>query len=228
MDINKLMELLRKEKRSPYLQDVGENFYSLLKEYTVEFYKKYPEHSKERRNRENIIADLYNARERKIVISALSFARFGKEPDIDYLAPEEEKTLEEILETLRNQRDLLLNFSSERINSVVNETDETDSDEQDVAEQQEAESDEGKTEESEEEASAEPESDKEPPAIILENEKKVIEKSTIRILEDMPQIVGVDGRTYGSFKVEDMVTLPEANAKIFIKKGAAELIQCRD
>lgn len=228
MDINKLMELLRKEKRSPYLQDVGEDFYSLLKEYTVEFYKKYPEYSKERQNRENIIVDLYNARERKIVISALSFARFGKEPDIDYLVPEEEKTLEEILETLRNQRDLLVNFSSERINPVVNETTETDSGEQDVAEQQEAELDEGKTEEPEEEASSEAELDKEPPAIITGSEKKVIEKSTIRILEDMPQIVGVDGRTYGSFKVEDMITLPEANAKIFIKKGSAELIQCRD
>lgn len=211
MDINMLTELLRKEKRSPYLQEVGEDFYSQLGTYVSEFYKKYPEHTKERRNLEKIIVDLYNARERKVVLSALSFARFGEEPDIDNLVPEEERTLEQIMEILRTQRDKLLKFTSPMAASKGSEK---------LV-------DEGKIEEPEK---AEPElkAVEEPQTSKKESEKKVVPKNTIRILEDMPQIVGVDGKTYGSFKAEDVVTLPEANAKIFIKRGTAELIQSRD
>ncbi|MFQ5887554.1 MAG: hypothetical protein ACE5HY_02525 [Candidatus Hydrothermarchaeales archaeon] len=115
MDINVLTELLRKEKRSPYLQEVGEDFYPELETYVKEFYKKYSEHSKERRNLEKMVGDIYNARERKVVLSALSFAKFGKEPDMDNLVPEEEKTLVDILEILRTQRDKLLKFTSQSV-----------------------------------------------------------------------------------------------------------------
>ncbi len=113
MNIDTLMELLRKEKRSPYLQEVGEDFYPELETCVKEFYKKYPEHSKERRNLEKIVGDIYNARERKVVLNALSSARSGKEPDMDNLVPEEEKTLADILEILRTQRNKLLKFTSQ-------------------------------------------------------------------------------------------------------------------
>ncbi len=47
---------------------------------------------------------------------------------------------------------------------------------------------------------------------------------TLRIVEELPPIVGTDGETYGSFKPEDIVALPERNAKIFIKHGYGEPI----
>ncbi len=212
MDINTLTELLRKEKRSPYLQKVDDDFYSKLGTYVREFYKKHPEYSKERRNIEKIIADLYNARERKTVLNALSFARFGKEPDTENLVPEEERTLEKIMETLRIQRAELLKFTSLKTAPKRTEREQTD---------------EGRTEEPKE-VEPKPQAIEEPATSKKESEKKHIKNSTIRILEGMPQIVGVDGKTYGSFKAEDVVTLPEANAKIFIKKGSAELIQTKD
>ncbi|MBS7654792.1 MAG: hypothetical protein QXK89_07415 [Candidatus Bathyarchaeia archaeon] len=43
----------------------------------------------------------------------------------------------------------------------------------------------------------------------------------VRILKEMPQIVGVDMKVYGPFKPEDIATLPEENAKALIKQGAA-------
>ncbi len=47
---------------------------------------------------------------------------------------------------------------------------------------------------------------------------------TLRILTDLPPIVGADQMTYGGFKKEDVVALPERNAKIFIKHGYGEEI----
>lgn len=45
--------------------------------------------------------------------------------------------------------------------------------------------------------------------------------SVVRILKDIPQIVGVDMRIYGPFKPEDIAVLPEENARALIKQGAA-------
>lgn len=43
----------------------------------------------------------------------------------------------------------------------------------------------------------------------------------VRILKEIPQIIGVDMRAYGPFKPEDIAVLPEENAKALIKQGAA-------
>ncbi len=43
----------------------------------------------------------------------------------------------------------------------------------------------------------------------------------VRILKEIPQIVGSDMKTYGPFKPEDVAALPEENAKALIKQGAA-------
>lgn len=206
MDINTMVEILRKEKRSPYLQEISTDFYSQLETFVTEFYKEYPLHTKERENLEKIIADLYNARERKIVLSALSFSRFGKEQDITNLVPEEEKTFNDLLKILQSQREQFLQFSSKKSSSSMIEKS-----------NEKVKTENLKKVESETKTSEKPMNTK-------VSEKKTIPKNTVRILEEIPQIVGVDGKTYGSFKAEDVVTLPEANAKIFIKKGMAELI----
>ncbi|MEM3466985.1 MAG: hypothetical protein QW702_04215 [Candidatus Bathyarchaeia archaeon] len=44
---------------------------------------------------------------------------------------------------------------------------------------------------------------------------------TVRIVKEIPQIVGVDMKIYGPFKPEDIATLPEENARALIKQGAA-------
>jgi len=47
----------------------------------------------------------------------------------------------------------------------------------------------------------------------------------VRILKEMAAIVGADLKTYGPFKVGDVVTLPEKNAKLLIERGAAREIK---
>ncbi len=45
--------------------------------------------------------------------------------------------------------------------------------------------------------------------------------SILRILKDVPQIIGSDMKTYGPFKAEDIAILPFGNAKILVKQGLA-------
>ncbi len=49
-------------------------------------------------------------------------------------------------------------------------------------------------------------------------------KITVRLLQDLPEIVGIDGKIYGPFKKEDVVNLPKENAEALIKRGVAEKI----
>ena len=47
----------------------------------------------------------------------------------------------------------------------------------------------------------------------------------VRILKDVPAIVGADMKTYGPFKPEDVAALPRENAKLLIKQGVAMEIE---
>ena len=42
----------------------------------------------------------------------------------------------------------------------------------------------------------------------------------VRVLRDIPTFLGADGLSY-RLKAEDVVTLPESNAEVLIKKGIA-------
>ncbi|MEM3465217.1 MAG: hypothetical protein QW566_01980, partial [Candidatus Jordarchaeales archaeon] len=57
-----------------------------------------------------------------------------------------------------------------------------------------------------------------------ENRLEEIEEGdflVVRVLIDLPEIVGVDLQTYGPFKAEDVATLPRENAVALIKRGVA-------
>lgn len=45
---------------------------------------------------------------------------------------------------------------------------------------------------------------------------------TIALLQSLPQFVGSDMKNYGPFERGDVVTIPEANAKMLIEKGIAK------
>ena len=46
-------------------------------------------------------------------------------------------------------------------------------------------------------------------------------KMVVRFLKDVPSIVGVDLKTYGPFKSEDVASLPVENARVLIRQGLA-------
>jgi len=47
----------------------------------------------------------------------------------------------------------------------------------------------------------------------------------VRILREIPEIIGVDMKTYGPFKPEDIASLPVENARTLIKQEAAMEIE---
>jgi DNA replication factor GINS len=47
----------------------------------------------------------------------------------------------------------------------------------------------------------------------------------VRILQEIPEIVGGDMKTYGPFKPEDIASLPKENAKTLIKQGIAAEVE---
>jgi DNA replication factor GINS len=50
-------------------------------------------------------------------------------------------------------------------------------------------------------------------------------RTTVRILKDVPAVVGADMKTYGPFKTEDVASLPLENAKVLIRQNLAEKIE---
>ncbi len=49
----------------------------------------------------------------------------------------------------------------------------------------------------------------------------------VRFLKDMPAIVGSNMKIYGSFKAEDVASLPTENAESLIKRGVAVKVETR-
>ena len=47
----------------------------------------------------------------------------------------------------------------------------------------------------------------------------------LRLLEEVPEIVGADLKTYGPFRVEDVASLPASNAQILIKQDLAKKVE---
>ncbi len=61
-----------------------------------------------------------------------------------------------------------------------------------------------------------------PPRLEEEEKSKMM---LVRILKEIPAIVGADMKTYGPFKPEDVAALPRENAKVLIRQGMAEEIE---
>jgi DNA replication factor GINS len=47
----------------------------------------------------------------------------------------------------------------------------------------------------------------------------------VRFLSDFPAIIGVDLKTYGPFKAEDIATLPVENASALISQGVVKQVR---
>jgi len=59
-------------------------------------------------------------------------------------------------------------------------------------------------------------------------EEKTMPKTIlVRILQEIPAIIGADMKTYGPFKPEDVAAIPAENARILIKQDAAEEIEIK-
>jgi len=202
---------------SPYLQEIGKDFYKELQAYVGEVHSRYLEDSKkggisklsmalgELENIKAIVNDIYETREKKIVNNALYYIKSEEEMGVENLTLEEEEMLRNIIKILRAQRSAVLEKIIGEVSYVFPQE----------SEQAQPKSD---AKVVKEKKVQQKEANK---AIAAKPDQK---KTTIRLLKDLPSIVGVDGKIYGSFKKEDVVTLPEPNAKVLINQGTAEFV----
>jgi DNA replication initiation complex subunit (GINS family) len=54
---------------------------------------------------------------------------------------------------------------------------------------------------------------------------KSSQRVTVRILEDIPALIGADMKSYGPFLVEDVASLPSENAELLIKRGLGKIVE---
>ena len=51
------------------------------------------------------------------------------------------------------------------------------------------------------------------------------DQKVVRFLQAVPAIMGIDMKTYGPFKPEDVVSLPVENAENLIRRGIAKEVE---
>lgn len=61
--------------------------------------------------------------------------------------------------------------------------------------------------------------------VFKKNTKRSSKRIVLRILKDIPALIGSDMKSYGPFLVEDVASLPSENAELLIKQGLGKLVK---
>ncbi len=194
LDIDSLGEILRKERASPSLQPVSETFYGELRELLKKVESDYPPYSRERENLQNLVTNIFNSREKKLVLNAVSIARAGEDEEPENATSGEREFFGALVGLLKRRRGILSGEEGITKGSSIKSS------------------------------SEEKNPSKEKKSEVSSKKMSGRDFVTLRILEELPPIVGSDGKTYGSFKPDDIVALPERNSKVFVKNGYGEPI----
>ncbi len=201
MDIEKLWEILYKERKTASLQELPDNFCEEVREYIEKLKAEKGEADEKRmelvedeiRNARMKVEDIIRRRIGKIVKIASS----GMKTLPKGMLEEEERIFEGVKSHVEEGKERIFALMLDEKESESEGKSEGKSEKRELAEHV------SKT--------AEPISAK------SRNEELYI----VRVLEDMPTFMGTDGRIY-KVKKEDVIMLPKANAEILCKRGVAE------
>ena len=217
-----------KEKKGLELEELPENFFSLVQQWLSEKEKLYsstrnPEVLMEIENAKKLVGEIISQRQKKIVISALHVLRGGLPPE-NMLPVEEEffdklvallneykslaeleitgdvarEKMEEIRENIRALRDAKVSAGAERSEEKTGEK-----------------SEEGRGEKSGEEVGEEEQ----------KREQKILKKVRVRALSNIPRFVDENLNTYGPYKKGEEFELPEDLVKILISRKVVEAVE---
>ena len=206
MDIEKLWEILYKERNTASLQELPESFCEEVRGYM----KKLEEEKREvdERRSELVEDEIRNARMkvegiiRRRIGKIVKLASSGMKTAPKGMLEEEERIFEGVKSYVEEGK--------ERIFALILE--ETEGGREEKSEKRDAESTEKTFKNVEKQVSAK-----------NTNEELHI----VRILEDIPTFMGIDGRIYKVGK-EDVIMLPKTNAEILCKRGVAVEIEGKE
>lgn len=216
-----IFELLRREKNRDELQKLNENFYEDIQSYLEEKNNVFSPHNKdmfsepEREktqkqvlNTKRMITELFERREKKIIILALNKVRTSSSIiDLSAMLSDEKEFFYKITGVLSEYRDYSLkkmmnDFKTEKP-QIIAETKPLLT--KPVLNEEKKELNQSKKVET-----------------ISNSSKK--DKKTLRILSKVPKFMGKELEVYGPFNPDDMASLPCEIADVLIKKGRAEEI----
>ncbi len=197
-----LRKIQQMEKNSPVLTNLDDDFYNDLQKYILDLKNRLnseeTDHKKklldeEILNTKNIATSIYEQREKKIVLTAISKARGGS-PDIKNMAEVEKTFFSSILNLINRFRDEILENKK-----TVSEN------------KTKPEFEEPKLKETEKE-----EIKDDTPIVKNDNTNPIA-----RVIKDMPAFVGTDTKSY-NIKKNDIVSLPEDMQEMLSKRKVVE------
>jgi DNA replication initiation complex subunit (GINS family) len=205
-----LRRIQQAEKSSPQITQISKNFYTDVSSFLRSLEHRLTNEKKpqkqmllaeETQNIEKIIRNIYEQREKKIMLAAIARARGGN-PNIKLLVPDEKRLFDELYQQI-------VLFRKKILSSELQEQENTSSDEQIEKKQNDTEIKTTKSEEDEE---------KKMP------KKKLDNHLILRILEDIPSFIGTDNNTYTLHK-SDVISLPEDMAMMLLNRKVAKKVQ---
>jgi len=204
-----LRKIQETEKNSPILTELVSDFYNDLAEYLANLnnrLEKETAHQKqillndEIQNTKKIAASIYEQREKKILLAAISKARGGN-PDLKNMIDAETDLYESVLNVMLTSRKRYLEKETKKESENTTKTIDT--------------------EEKKEEKIEEHPKIEEP--VKTKETKQKNTNPIIRITKDIPEFIGTDEKKY-NLKNNDVLSLPEDMGEMLLKRGVAERI----
>jgi len=214
-----LRKIQQAEKNSPQITQIYKEFYDDVNVFLNQLEKRLIDEKKpqkqmllaeESQNIEKIIRNIYEHREKKIMLAAISKARGGN-PGIKHLLPEEKMFFDELYKNIVTFRKKIFSGKSE----------ETEKDKEATSQSKAKES------ASKPEPAAEKSTEKHDEPIHTTKNAKPQKGNTnpiLRILENIPSFVGTNNQTYTLYK-GDIISMPPDMAKMLLNKKVATKIR---
>lgn len=209
LDYKHLREIYQLEQKTPLLTKINDHLYEEGKKYISKLYTRLEEERKSSRKRiitdqiqniEKTLKNIYEQREKKIMLAAISKARGGT-PSEKHFLPQEQELFSSLFSILMNTRKQQLEIvePSEIENSAVIQQP----------------SDVKQSIETTVEVETSSEKIKEP------NSQQ--NHQIIRIVQDIPTFIGTDTKEY-TLQKGDIVSVPNKLSQMLIQKQVAEII----
>jgi DNA replication factor GINS len=203
-----LRKIQQMEKNSSILTDLDNDFYKNLEKYLLDLNNRLKSESDEHKkkllneeieNTKKIITSIYEQREKKILLTAISKARGGK-PDLKFMVSAERDFFDSILKLIDTFRNKILENKKKMVISKV------------------------KSDVINKEIKKENKIIDNNEIKILKNRNL---NPIIRVIKDIPNFVGTDAKKY-TLKKNDIVSLPEDMKEMLLKRKVVEKLDLQN
>ncbi|MCK4884132.1 MAG: DNA replication complex GINS family protein [Candidatus Diapherotrites archaeon] len=230
MDLNfeEIRRIQRLEKNTPQLVEIDPEFYVHLSGYLKKKKEDYVkslkgsskislEDARDFENMNRLVNDIYERREKKIIIRAIRASRTN-EVDKSHMTFFEEEMFNEVVSVLEKYKKVINDIfdgNGHSSTSIVNKKSKS-----------------SKSKKSKEKASGEEKDAKSGVQSTTESKENDLDAEfdgeglnivNVRITKDMPSFIGPDKVNYGPFEIDQYVELPKHIVDLLIKRNIAEL-----